>query len=73
MSNSKTARRINREECSSLKRQFLRVQVIVKVWRAYNLNHYIKLDPVCRLNACGTALGNNHMLQIVFPLSDKAS
>ena len=55
------------------KMQFLRVQVIVKVRRAYNPSHYISLNPVCRLNARCTSIGRNCMLWFVFALSDEAS
>jgi hypothetical protein len=55
------------------KRLFLTVEVIVNVRRAYNLSHYIRLDPVCQLNAPCTSIGLNCMLLIVFPLSDEAS
>jgi len=55
------------------KRQFLRVQVIVKVRRACNPSHYIRWYPACRLNARWTSIGRNCMLLFVFPLSDEAS
>jgi len=55
------------------KMRFLRVQVIVKVRRAYNPSHYIRLNPVCRLNARCTSISRNCMLLFVFPVSDKAS
>jgi len=55
------------------KRQFLRVQVIVKVRRACNPSHYMKLYPACRLNARWTLIGWNCMLLFVFPHSDEAS
>ena len=55
------------------KMQFLRVQVIFKVRRAYNPSHYIRLNSVCRLNARCTSIGRNCMLLFVFALSDEAS
>jgi hypothetical protein len=54
-------------------RQFLRVQVIVNVRRAYNPSHYISFNPVCQLNAHCTSIGQNWMLLFVVPLSDGAS
>ena len=35
--------------------QFLRVQVIVKVRRAYNPCDYMTLNPVCQLHTRGTS------------------
>jgi len=55
------------------KMQFLGVQVIVKVRQAYNPSHYIRLNPVCRLNARCISIGRNCMLLFVFPLQDEAS
>ena len=54
-------------------RQFLRVQVTVKVRRAYNPSHYIRLNPACRFNSRYTSIGQNCMPLLVFPLSDEAS
>jgi len=55
------------------KRQFLRVQVTVKVRRACNPRHCIRLNPACRFNACWTSIGRNCMLLFIFPLSDETS
>jgi len=54
------------------KKQFLRVQEIVKVRQTYNPSHYIRLNPACQLNASCTSIGRNGMLLFIFPLSDKA-
>ena len=55
------------------KRQFLRVQVTVKVWRACNPSHYIRLNLACQLNGRCTSMGRNCTLLFSFPLSDEAS
>jgi hypothetical protein len=54
------------------KRQFLRVQVIVKVRGARNPSHYIRLYPACRLNARWSSIVRKCMLLFVFPLSHDA-
>jgi hypothetical protein len=53
--------------------QFLRVQVTVKVRRACNPCHSIRLNPACLFNARCISIGRNCMLLFVFPLSDEAS
>jgi len=52
------------------KRQFLRVQVTVKVRGACNPSHYIRLNLACQFNAHCTSIGWNWMLLFVFLLSD---
>jgi hypothetical protein len=54
-------------------RQFLTLQVTVKVRRAYNPSHYIRLNPACKFNSRCTSIERNCMLLLVFPLSDTAS
>jgi len=53
--------------------QFLKVQVTVKVRRACNPSHCIRLNAACRFNACCTSIGRNCMLLFVFSLWDEAS
>jgi hypothetical protein len=55
------------------KRQFLRVQVTVKVSRDNKLSHYIRLNSACRFNACCTSIVRNCILLLLFPMSDEAS
>ena len=53
--------------------QFLRVQVTVKVRRACNPSHFIRLNSACLFNARCISIGRNCMLLFIFPLSDEAS
>jgi hypothetical protein len=55
------------------KLQFLRVQDIVKVRRAYNTSHYIRLNPHGNSILPAPQLARNCMLLFVFLLSDEAS
>jgi len=56
-----------------MKRQFLWVQVTVKVTRAYNPGHNMRLNPAYQFNAHCTSIGENCMLLFVLLLSDEAS
>jgi hypothetical protein len=55
------------------KSQFLRVQVIVKEWQAYNPTHYTRLNLVCLLTARYTSIDRNCMPSFGILLSDDIS
>ena len=54
-------------------KQFLRVQVIVKVGRAYNPSQWIGLNPACRLNSRCTSICRDCTLLFVHPLWNEVS